>query len=273
MPSSNTYEIYAIRYATSAPQRIRNQNFIIDPNPTSPHAMDFFSWVLVAPDRQIVIDTGMSRLKAERHGHVFLREPADGLRALGLAPESAQTVILSHLHFDHIGNIDQYPAAHFYVQKVELEFATGPDMRYYYFRRPYSADEIGRVINYLYEDRVTLHGPDLDIAPGVSLHLVGGHCAGQEIIRVKTERGWVVLASDALHYYEEYERSIPFTVAYNMSDMLRAHEKVRQLADSDDHIVPGHDPLVLKKYPAARPELKDFVIRLDVPPQPLPPSR
>ena len=268
MDESDVYEIYAIRYAEST-DRYRWQSFIRDDRPHESEPMDFFSWVLIGRERSIVVDTGMSREKAERHGFTFLREPAEGLRALGVEPAVAAQVILTHLHFDHIGNVDQYPAAQFLLQQAEMAYATGPDMEFPWLRRPYLADEVGRLVHFLYEGRLTLHGPDVQVAPGVSVHLVGGHTAGQEIVRVRTQRGWVVLASDALHYYEEYERGIPFAVAHSVADMFKSHRRIRDLADSDDHVIPAHDPRIMTKYPAPRPELEGFVIRLDVAPQAL----
>jgi glyoxylase-like metal-dependent hydrolase (beta-lactamase superfamily II) len=77
-----------------------------------------------------------------------------------------------------------------------------------------------------------------------------------------------VLASDALHYFEEYERGIPFTVAFNISDMIAAHDRIRELADSDDHVLPAHDPRLLNLYPAASPELEGRILRLDRQPEP-----
>jgi hypothetical protein len=47
---------------------------------------------------------------------------------------------------------------------------------------------------------------------------------------------------------------------------MRGYETLRRLADSIDHIVPGHDPLVMKRYPAAAKELDGIAVRLDVAP-------
>ncbi|WP_029005272.1 N-acyl homoserine lactonase family protein [Azorhizobium doebereinerae] len=259
------YDIYAIRYATNAKRR-RGQNFNIEASPDTPLTMDFFTWVLVGEDRTVVIDTGMERAKAERNGHTFLREPADGLRALGIDPAAQTLVVLTHAHYDHIGNVDQYPNAEFLMPLAEMQSVTGPDMHHPWMRHAYASDEIARLVQYLHAGRLKLHGADHDVAPGVSVHVVGGHTAGQSIVRVLTRRGWVILASDALHYYEEYERGVPFAVAHSIADMLRAHDRIRALADSDDHVLPAHDPLILQKYPAARPELEGFVLRFDAPP-------
>jgi hypothetical protein len=48
--------------------------------------------------------------------------------------------------------------------------------------------------------------------------------------------------------------------------MLEGYKTLYRLADSPEHIVPGHDPLVMKLYPAARSDLAGVVVRLDVAP-------
>jgi glyoxylase-like metal-dependent hydrolase (beta-lactamase superfamily II) len=269
MADETIYEVYAIRFATN-PARLRGQNFIGDPKPLDPSVMDFMCWVIVGGGRAIMIDTGTSRTIIEKQGLSYIRCPTEALTALGLDAATLSTVILTHLHYDHIGNLDKFPTARFHVQAVEMQYATGPDMQNYFLRRPYGRVELNQVLGLLHDERLDIHGATVELADGVSLHLVGGHTAGQEIVRVRTQRGWVVLASDALHYYEELERTIPFAVAQDVSKMLSAHAVIRSLADSDDHIVPAHDPLVLQRYPAATADLAGFVVRLDVAPVRLP---
>ena len=85
---------------------------------------------------------------------------------------------------------------------------------------------------------------------------------------MRTARGWVVLASDALHYYEEYERGVPFAVVFNSSDMIAAHDTIRALADSDDHVLPAHDPRIARIYPRADRAGSEHILRLDLAPDP-----
>ncbi len=118
-----------------------------------------------------------------------------------------------------------------------------------------------------YRGRVVFHKGDVELAPGVRLHLAGGHSAGLQFVSVYTQRGWVVLASDVTHYFEHMESGRPFTTTFNVGDTLEGYERLRALAPSSDHIVPGHDPLVMQIYPPAKPELKDIAVRLDVPPR------
>jgi len=263
------YEIYGIRYGVNETRK-RGNNFIHEERPDEPLTLDFYSWVLKGRGKVIVVDTGMDPEKARKHGHDMLVTPPAALEALGIEPARVETVILTHAHYDHLGHLSAFPAARFLMQAEEMHYVTGPYMEKPWFRRAYEPDEIARLVHLLHEGRLELHGPEREIADGVSVHLVGGHCAGQEIVRVRTDRGWVVLASDALHYYEEYERGVPFAVVFNLSDMIMAHDRIRALADSDDHVIPGHDPRIAKIYPAARPDLEGKVFRLDLPPlQPL----
>lgn len=259
------YEIYGIRHSVNA-KRTRGQNFILEPQPSEPLQLDFYFWVLFGGGQVIVVDTGMNPEKAARHGHDPLLSPVDALKSLGVNPEAVETVILTHAHYDHLGHLDAFPNARFLMQAEEMAYVTGPWMEKPWFRRAYEPDEIARLVHLLHTGRLELHGRDRTIADGVTVHWVGGHCAGQEIVRVRTARGWVVLASDALHYYEEYERGVPFAVAFNLSDMIAAHDRIRELADSDDHVIPAHDPRLVTIYPAARPELHGQVLRFDLAP-------
>jgi glyoxylase-like metal-dependent hydrolase (beta-lactamase superfamily II) len=99
------------------------------------------------------------------------------------------------------------------------------------------------------------------------LHPVGGHTPGMQFVRVHAGRGWVVLASDVTHYYENMETGRPFTAAFHIGEMLEAYDTLRAYAPSPQHIVPGHDPLVMRRYPPAKPELEGIVVRLDVMPK------
>ena len=265
------YEIYGIRYATNEGRK-RGQNYILEADPTAPLVLDFYCWVLKSEDRLIVVDTGMNAETARQHGHQMLVSLPAVWRDLGVEADQVDTVIMTHLHFDHAGNMDHFPKARFHMQAEEMHYVTGEWMGRPWFRRAYEVDEICQAVRLLHQGRLHLHGREAEIAKGITAHWVGGHCAGQEILRVHTARGWVVLASDALHYYEEYQRSVPFAVAFNLSDMIKGHELIRDLADSDDHVLPAHDPLIAKIYPAAGIGPEGAVYRLDLAPQVTPRS-
>lgn len=119
----------------------------------------------------------------------------------------------------------------------------------------------------VYADQVTFHDGDEELAPGVSVHHVGGHAKGLMSVRVWTRRGWVVLASDASHLCANMEQKRPFPVVHNVGEMMEGWNKLYRLADSPRHVIPGHDPLVMARYPAAPSELDGIVVRLDAEPR------
>ena len=193
--------------------------------------------------------------------------PADGLQLLGIDAAQIQDVILTHLHYDHAGTLESFPRARFHLQDKESTFATGRCMCHDFFRQPYNVEDLVAMIRHLFAGRITFHDGAAELAPGLSVHLVGGHTAGLQVVRIWTKRGWVVIASDATHLYANMGRGAPFPIVYNVADMIEGYRVVRELADSEDHIVPGHDPLVMQRYPPPSAELHGVAVRLDVPPR------
>jgi len=123
------------------------------------------------------------------------------------------------------------------------------------------------MVERLFQGRVQFHDGDAEIAPGITLHRIGGHTMGLQVMRIWTKRGWVVLASDAAHFYANMDEGRPYPVVFNTGEMLEGFSNLRRLASSPDHIIPGHDPLVLERYPAPTGDLKGIVARLDVEPK------
>jgi glyoxylase-like metal-dependent hydrolase (beta-lactamase superfamily II) len=133
-------------------------------------------------------------------------------------------------------------------------------------KHPFDVEDVTAMVRKVFEGRVVFHDGASEIAPGLSLHWIGGHTEGLQVVRVRTRRGWLVLASDASHFYANMQQTRPFPIVYNLGDMLEGYRKLAALAESGDHIIPGHDPLVLKRYPAAAKGLEGWIARLDADP-------
>jgi glyoxylase-like metal-dependent hydrolase (beta-lactamase superfamily II) len=256
------WEIYAIRYAHH--DRPARENFVGgDPHDDSPMPLDYYVWAVKSANRTIVIDTGFDEPTARKRGRTFLKPPGDGLKAIGIEPAKVEDVIITHMHYDHCGNHDLFPNARFHVQDREMQFCTGRSMSHAFMRWPFDAEDVSAMIRRLFAGRVVFHNGDEEIAPGLSVHHVGGHTMGMQIVRVETRRGSVVLASDASHLYGNMERGLPYPIAYNMAEVLEGYRRAYALASSREHVIPGHDPLVASRYPSVSEELKGWVVRLD----------
>lgn len=113
---------------------------------------------------------------------------------------------------------------------------------------------------------MTFHDGDTEFAPGITLHRIGGHTGGLQVVRVMTERGPLVLASDAFHFSENRTRRAPFPLVYHVGDMLEGFARCEALAGGDpDLLIPGHDPEVRQRWPALSPDEPD-ILRLDLAP-------
>jgi glyoxylase-like metal-dependent hydrolase (beta-lactamase superfamily II) len=259
------WQVFALRYAHH--DRPAQQNFLMPvPDAHDAMPMDYFVWLLRGPDgREVLVDTGFDAETAARRGRTILRPVADCLAAIGTDAAAIRDVVISHLHYDHAGNLGLFPNATFHIQDREVAFATGRHMCAACLRAPFEVEDVVKLVRAVYAERVCFHDGDGEVAPGVTVHRVGGHSDGLQMVRVMTARGPLVLAVDAAHYYANMERKNPFPIVYDLGAMIQGWRRARQLAGGDDSLViPGHDPLVRERFPAEDGARE--VLRLDLPP-------
>lgn len=262
--SDDIYEVYAIKYAQLDKQR--SGNFIDGDPHDGPMPLHYYVWAIVGEKRTIIVDTGFDQRGADLRQREITTPVADGLLALGIDPQSVEDVIITHMHYDHAGNNDLFPNARFHLQDVEMSYCTGRCMCHQLLNHPYEVEDVLAMVRRVYDRQVEFHDGDEELFPGITLHLVGGHARGLQVVRVKTKRGYVMVASDASHFYEHIGQNRVFPVVENVGDMLEGYKTVRRLATSPKHIIPGHDPLVGTIYPAAKPGMEGWIMRLDVDP-------
>lgn len=247
---SDPYEVFAIRYGGRA-DRTRADSFLLDPFPHDVHAIDYYIWVVRNAERTIVVDTGFDAQSAARLGRAPFDDPPTLLAAFGIEAEAVDTVVLTHLHFDHAGSIHRFPNATFHIQSADLAYATSPLMKHAFLRWPYEGEIIAEISGLVHKGRVVFHEDGDTLAPGITLHRLDGHAVGQQGLRIATRRGAVVLATDAAPWAEHFLDARLSPVIVDARAMLESYDRLRELADSDDHIIPGHDPLVAELYPPA----------------------
>jgi glyoxylase-like metal-dependent hydrolase (beta-lactamase superfamily II) len=140
-------------------------------------------------------------------------------------------------------------------------------MRHEFLRHSITVEDVVRLVRLNFTGRVRLYNGPATIVPGISVHPVGGHSVGLQYVKVNTKRGTLILASDTTHFYENLESRRPFPAVINVPVMFDAFDELEAVAPSSDHIVPGHDPEVMKRYPAPSKALEGIAVRLDVAPK------
>jgi len=245
-----SYEIVAVRYGTVRSHK--SELFYRYPaygEQDSSQIMDFFFYVLRRGEEVIVVDTGFRPAAAVPRGRECLTPPAQALARLGVDPARVSRLLITHMHWDHIGNVELFEAAELLVPAAELEFWSQPVARNAQFWAHTDPDAVAWLERAVRDGRVLATGGQHEVAPGLRAITVGGHSPGQQVLVVETASGPVVLASDAVHLYEELELERPFGVIVNLREMCEAYALLKQMAAEGASIVPGHDPLVTTRYP------------------------
>ncbi|HYL19245.1 MAG TPA: N-acyl homoserine lactonase family protein, partial [Burkholderiales bacterium] len=199
MSTPEPYELYAIRYGYH--NRPASANFIGGDPHDGPMPLDYFIWAIVGNGRTFVLDTGFDAEVAKRRQRDLTRSPAEGLKTIGIDPNKVEDVIISHMHYDHCGNVDLFPRARYHVQDKEMHYCTGRCMCHATMRYPFDAEDVVAMVRRLHEGHVCFHDGTDELAPGLTVHHIGGHTMGLQVVRAWTRRGWGVLASDASHLY------------------------------------------------------------------------
>ncbi len=246
--STPEYEIFAIPYATR--EGTRKETFLGGDPHDGPIGMTYYIWLVRNAERTIVVDMGF-HARSRRAAQALLWPPAARKPGgLGVDADEVANVVVTHLHWDHVGGFETFPKAQFHLQDDEMAFATGRHMSNKQLSNGYEVNDVVGMVRLVYKNRVTFYKGTATLAPGISLHRIGGHTHGLQCVRVATKRGWVVLASDAVHYYEQMEKNIFFRSVFDLGEMVDGYRIVNELAESRDHVIPGHDPLVMSKYRA-----------------------
>jgi glyoxylase-like metal-dependent hydrolase (beta-lactamase superfamily II) len=244
------YEVLAVRYGT-LPSRKSELYYRYESykDADDDAALDYYFWVIRGGGATILVDTGFDPGAAERRGRTCLVAPLDALAEVGIRPADVTTIVVTHLHYDHTGNLRAFPDAQLVVPARELEFWTGDFAARPQFAPHAEQADVAYVVRAAEEGRVRLTQGTEEILDGVQVITVGGHSPGQQVMVVESAAGPVVLSSDAVHLYEELELDRPFAVMHDLEQMYAAYDLVHDLERSRGAVVvPGHDPEVFLRH-------------------------
>lgn len=259
---SGRYEVFAVRYGTRTMRRSEAfYRYSVYGEADGDQAIDYFFWVLRSDDAIWLVDCGFDPEEGRRRGRTVLVDPLDALASLGISPTEVSEIIISHGHYDHIGNLRRFPSATLTIARSELDLWTGPLAVRAQFAEPTTPGELAYLAEIATSERLRLVDGPTPLAPDLRVLPVGGHTPGQLVTVVEGGDRPIVLASDSLHFYEEMDRDRPFAILSDLAATYRAYDTLRELEASGSMIVAGHDPDLAARVGAAN-KATDTVIRL-----------
>ncbi|MDR7235142.1 N-acyl homoserine lactonase family protein [Agrococcus sp. BE272] len=249
MTIQHPWEVVVVRHGTRAARR--NDvflNYAFYGEDDGPFTLDYFLWVLRRGGEAIVVDTGYSAAGALARDRTVLIDPLEAVRRLGIDPASGVPVVVTHAHYDHIGNLGAFSSSPVHISQAEMDFWTSEVATRPLFSHFGDQEEIEQLRLAQAEGRLRTFSGEQGIADGVRLIEVGGHTPGQAMVMVETAAGRVLIASDAAHFVEELERDMPFVSMADVPQSYRVLDRIR--AADAAYVLTGHDAGTLDELEA-----------------------
>jgi N-acyl homoserine lactone hydrolase len=197
-----------------------------------------FAFLLRGAESSFLIDTGLGPphdLLDRLYAPPFRRDPATTLREAEVAPVG---IIITHLHFDHIGGAQGLPGTPIYVQHTEREAA-----REHGYTIPEFVDFPGA-------DYRLLEG-DAEITPGIRVVATPDHTPGHQSVAVDTAAGFAVIAGQAAETADEWERFLAGTWAPEDESAAVSLAKLRDLRPGRMYFSHDHEIWAANGQPPA----------------------
>lgn len=213
-------------------------------------AVPCLGYVLQGGAKPILVDSGPCQDPewGTRHHNPFARTDDQSLVAalarIGIAADAIETVVISHLHWDHCyGNV-HLPRARFVVQRAEVAYAMAPLP----CDAPIYETQLHPVHFLRAFDRFEVIDGEREVAPGVRCIPLPGHTPGLQGVLVETAGGPYLLASDHCPLFANFDQRIPTGIIHDLEAWYRSTARIAALGAK---VLPGHDMKVLDKtiYP------------------------
>jgi glyoxylase-like metal-dependent hydrolase (beta-lactamase superfamily II) len=254
------YEVYAVRFATLANFPV--SSLVAGADRTRRMDIAMMIWVLKGADGRVaIVDTGFHRDQYFRQFTVKdYISPADAIAPLGLKAGDVTDILLSHMHWDHAGGIDLFPAARIWVQKDEYDYYAGDAWQSARTHGGIDPDDVLEIVKRNTQGKVSfVRGDDDTLLSGLMFGVGGKHTWASQFVAVQTRTSTVVIASDNMYLYENLDAHKPIAQTLDPESNLRTQDRMRSLASDAKLLVPGHDPAVFARFP----KISDRIVRIE----------
>lgn len=266
------YSIWVLEYA--AVEKFPLSVMLYGPQHQGTRKLPYAYALLKGNGETILVDTGYDHVAygkelADSYGVSNYHPPSEVLRECGVSPEDITTVFITHAHFDHMGAIDKFPNAKFYVQKREIDkwvwaLALGDEFRF--LTGGGDPADIVKAVDAAKEGRLVYVDGDLeDVLPGIDLHLAADtHTYGSMYATVRNDGArdsadtWV-FAGDLIYTYDnltgldpDAPQIVPIGLAVGSQSNLifSSVEMLKEVGGEHRRVIPIHEDRLHTMFPS-----------------------
>jgi glyoxylase-like metal-dependent hydrolase (beta-lactamase superfamily II) len=253
------YQIYAIQFAGS--WKAPASEFVVGGAKEDSIKGGNFIWLLKGNNgRTILVDAGFTDTAAIREPN-WVR-PDSALLTINVKPDEITDLIVTHPHPDHIGGIDLFPKAQLWMQKDDYDYFVGESWQKKDARTGLFKADVLKLVQKNLDGKLTLvRGDSIEIIPGIRVFIGSKHTWESQYLLVNGTSGKTLVASDGIWFYYNLQHLLPIpTYTYDAKAYVRAMERMKTLVKNQDLIIPGHDALVLDKFP----KVTDRVVKIEL---------
>lgn len=232
-----------------------------------------YAYVLIkGKGHTALVDVGFNnkdygKVLADRFGVENWHSPAKVLAEVGVKPEDVDSVFITHAHFDHFGNVEDFPNATFYIQEKEISkwmWAMALPSQFEWLTIALDSGDIIRGAELASNGRLVMVDGDLEnVLPGIDLFAAfDSHTFGSQFVRVRNNDGddqdsWI-LAGDLVYVFDNIEGRdgegpyLPVGLASgSQTNLLLETDKMMNLVGRDSkRVIPIHEERLGQHFPS-----------------------
>jgi glyoxylase-like metal-dependent hydrolase (beta-lactamase superfamily II) len=269
---TNRYSLWVMEYAYVINQP--TSLFIYGAHNQGHRKMPYGYIVIKGPEGVATIDVGYNHtaygeVLAKSYGVENWHPARTVLSEVGVTPEDVSRVFITHCHFDHMGALDQYPHATFYIQERELTkwvWSMSLERRFRWLMLGIDPADIMKAVDLARQGRlVCVDGDRENVLPGIDLRAAfDTHTWGSQYVTVRNElspnsqNAWV-FSGDLVYSHENLRGSDPNDPQYvpvglatgsQFSLIMTSEEMTKRAGGDYTHVIPVHEERLKDLFPS-----------------------